>query len=109
MKRYKVEYTAGAEADIINIRNYIARELKNEFAAIEIARGIVSVCDALAIFPKGSPVWDRKHGEELRLAHYKNYAIIYYIHDNDLTVTIHAVIYSRRDIRRLLAEQRRLS
>lgn len=102
MKKYTVEYTVGAKLDIADIENYIASFLDNPVGAARIAMELLDTCDGLSVFPKRSPVRVKLDGKELRFTHKGKYTIIYYIHGD--FVTIHSVIYSRRDILAILKD-----
>ena len=98
MKQYKVIYTPVAEASL----GRIFEDLESPRAAATAVRKILAKCDALAVFPGEAAVWQKMNGEELRLMRVGHYTVIYYIHEKEGMVTIHDVVYSRRDIAAML-------
>ena len=102
MTRYTVVYSALAERDILQILDYVENSLADVRAALNVARNIYAQCEALAIFPRVSPVRFRLNGMELRFAHAKKYTIIYYIKEDSKQVIIYMVVYSRRNIDNIL-------
>lgn len=99
MAGFRVEYSELAAESLIKLQRYIARKLLNPDAAIRQTDRIMSACESLSIFPRMHRVrkTDSK-GRQLRFFPVDNYTIVYSIDDENHTVNILHVIYSRRDI-----------
>ena len=102
MKKYKVKILPQAEYDLASIGDYISNELSNQLSAQKILSRILAACNSLSTFPHRSPVFYEHSNKKLRAIHIKNYTIVYHVDDNSRSVEILAVIYSRRDIEKLL-------
>ena len=97
---YTPQLTPQARADIADACRYIAFELENPQAAINLANGIYGIIYDLGVMPKRNPVWPREpwQSREVRWTAYKNYHIFYSVDDPTATVRILRVFYNRRNV-----------
>lgn len=99
---YQVSYSAAAKRDIESIYNYISHTLANPASATAIIDQILKKCDALSLFPEVTPIRYARHDREYRLIQVHHYMVVYTIAQSPHTVTIHRILYSRRDISAIL-------
>ncbi len=97
---YTPKLTSQAIVDIADACRYIALELENPHAAVELANGIYDVIFSLETMPCRNPVWPREPwlSRKVRWAGYKNYNIFYSVDDESAIVKIMRVFYSRRNV-----------
>ena len=97
---YASQLTPQAKADIADACRYIAVELENPQAAVDLANGIYEVIYSLDVMPKRNPVWPREpwRSSEIRWTVYKNYNIFYAVDDAAAVVKILRVFYNRRNV-----------
>ncbi len=97
---YILQLTPQAKADIADACHYIAFELENHQAAIDLANGIYDVIFALDVMPNRNPVWPREpwRSRSVRWTGYKNYNIFYAVDDESATVNVLRVFYNRRNV-----------
>ena len=97
---YSSQLTPQARADIVDACRYIAVELVNPQAAVDLANGIYEVIYSLDVMPKRNPVWPREpwQSREIRWAAYKNYNIFYVVDDTAAIVKVLRVFYNRRNV-----------
>ena len=97
---YAPQLTLEAKADIADACRYIAVELENPQAAVNLANGIYGVIYGLDVMPKRNPVWPREpwRSHEVRWTAYKNYNIFYVVDDAPAIVKILRVFYNRRNV-----------
>ncbi|MBQ8991862.1 type II toxin-antitoxin system RelE/ParE family toxin [Candidatus Saccharibacteria bacterium] len=102
-KRYRVVILDRAERDIENAFGYIYFELSNPIAAYNTYDGIISKIKSLSIFPAGYDSLEIGpwRGKGYRKIHYKNYTIIYKIHEDDNLVVVTNITYSHRNFSNL--------
>ena len=86
------------------VYDYIYFILENPMAAERIKSGILKRCNSLRIMPKAYLARHKRGETELRLVHSGTYTIVYYVDDKNKKVVIHDIIYSRRDIVKLLSD-----
>jgi plasmid stabilization system protein ParE len=101
---YKLEYLPIARQDMIDIAQYISRELLNPLAAEKLAKEMIESADKLRDFPYANRVYNpiRPLEYEYRRLIVENYLMFYYIDEESKTITIARVIYAGRDYERLL-------
>ena len=102
MRKYEIKFLPRFGKSLKMVYDYIFFELHNPMSADKIEAGIKRKCLTLAAFPKVSPVKKRVGGKSLRFVHYQNYTIVYRVDDEKKNVIIYDVIYSRRDIEKML-------
>ena len=102
MYKYSVEYTPGSDLDIIEIYDYIYYTLKNPLSAEKIITKIRQKCNSLAVYPRGYAVRLSSNGLDFRFAHISSYTIVYHIDNDSRKVFIDYIIYSHRDIAKLI-------
>ena len=97
---YTPQLTPQAKADIADTCRYIAVELENPQAAVDLANGIYEVIFGLDVMPKRYPVWPREpwRSREGRWTAYKNYNIFYAVDDAAAIVKVLRVFYNRRNV-----------
>lgn len=101
---YKIEYLQTALADIKEIATYISKELSNHEAAIKLTEKIIEAANSLSDFPYGRPVYYpiRKLDHEYRTMLIDNYTIFYWIYEEKKRVIIARVIYSKRNLSKII-------
>ena len=97
---YAPQLTPQAREDIAEASRYIATELENPQAAIDLVNGIYDVIYGLDVMPKRNPVWPREpwRSREIRWTVYKNYNIFYAVDDVAAIEKILRVFYNRRNV-----------
>lgn len=101
---YELEYLPIARMDMLQIVQYISRELKNPEAAEHLATEMIHAAESVLIFPYSTPVYQpiRTLKREYRKIVVQNYLMFYWIDEEKKVVTIARVIYAKRDYGRLL-------
>ena len=101
---YKIEFLQTALDDLKEITLYISKELSNPEAAYKLAETIVEKANSLSDFPYGRPVYNplRELEKEYRTIYIENYNLFYWIEEEEKTVMIARIIYSKRDITKTL-------
>lgn len=95
MKRYKVDYTELARAQLLDLYLYIAREAGPHIARAFVRR-IEDQCERLGVFPmRGSPRDDLMSG--LRTLSFERRVVIGYLVEGE-AVWIVGVSYGGRDL-----------
>ena len=96
---YQIEFLPVARQDLTDITLYIAQTLKNEKAAYRLAEELVEAAERLGIFPYANPVYQplRPLSYEYRRVSVKNYLLFYTADEPGKTVTIHRIIYAKRN------------
>ena len=95
---YKVAYLPLALHDLLSIGKYIKEKLHNPQAAEDLAEEIVAKIENLKDFPYANRIYLplKKLKQEYRRMVVKNYLIFYWVDEENKTVTVARVIYSRR-------------
>lgn len=96
---YKIEITSLAEQDLEDAADYIAFELKNPVAAVNMVKGIRKQINSLKTFPECNELDEDSILAEfgIRMDYYKNYKI-YYVIERDVIIVIrilHMLVNSR--------------
>ncbi|MBR2948544.1 MAG: type II toxin-antitoxin system RelE/ParE family toxin [Lachnospiraceae bacterium] len=99
MLNYKIEITSLAEQDLEDAADYIAFELKNPVAAVNMVKGIRKQINSLKTFPECNELDEDSILAEfgIRMDYYKNYKI-YYVIERDVIIVIrilHMLVNSR--------------
>ena len=99
MLKYKLEITGLAEQDLEDAADYIAFELKNPSAAVNMVKGIRKQINSLKTFPERNELDEDPILADLgiRMDYYKNYKI-YYVIEEDVIIIIrilHMLVNSR--------------
>lgn len=81
MKQYKIEITDLAEMDLERAGDYIAYELKNPTAAVNIVRGIRKQINTLTNFPERNELDEDELLAQLGIR--QDYYKIYYVIEED--------------------------
>lgn len=101
---YKLEYLPVARQDMVEIVQYISRELCNPVAADQLALEMIEAGDSISKFPYANPAYipvrPLKHEYRKRLV--RNYVMFYWVDEAEGLITIARVIYAKRDYNRLL-------
>lgn len=105
MKQYKVRITDKALADMEEIYNYIAIQLKAPENAMGQYNRIAEAIEGLQIFPERAKLMESKPERMMGLRQLvvDNYSVFYVIEDMQVIVT--RVLYSAMDISRRLLEE----
>lgn len=104
IKRYSVQVTKQAEAQMREIALYIAVQLQNPAAALALLDAFEKMLDSLREFPQrialaGEEPW-RSQG--VHKAVIKNYLMYFWINEEEAVVKVTAVVYSGRSQRSAL-------
>lgn len=99
MKKYQIEITAPAEADLAETVRYVARELREPTAALRLLRSIVEAVESLEQMPYRYPLANDEYLSKagIRILPVKKYLIFYTADDQTETVTVVRILYARRD------------
>ena len=95
---FNIHYSEDFEEDLRGIYTHVAYNLQNPLAASELVNRIISVAEALRIFPKIHRVRRKKSGKEIRITIAKNFNILYSVDDGKNVVNILRALYGRRNI-----------
>ena len=100
MSEYSVVITPEAEADIDNLWGYITYELESPDSAYKIVEDLYDEMGKLGSMPKRFRVIPREPWKSrgVRFMFVHNYRIHYIVNDDQMTVTIFSVMYSRADL-----------
>ncbi len=101
MKRYRIEMTELAEQDLEDAGDYIAFELLNPKAALDMVQGIRKQVNGLEYFP------ERNELDEdpilatfgVRMDYYRNYKIYYVVNNETYIVYIIRILHMLVDSR----------
>ena len=94
--KYRIIYAPSAIYDLDEIYEYIAGKFYTPDTAERQVARIIKAAETLAVFPKMYRV--RRKNTGMRVCPVDNYLIVYRVDDENRTVNILRVIYSRRDI-----------
>ena len=101
---YKLEYLPAARQDMVDIVQYISRELCNPVAANRLAIELIKAGDSIPEFPYANPAYIpiRPLKHEYRKLSLQNYIMFYWVDESEQLVTVARVVYAKRDYHRLL-------
>lgn len=101
---YNLEYLPIARQDMIEIVQYISRELGNPLAADRLATELIEAGDGIPTFPYANPPYTpiRPLKHEYRKLLVRNYYMFYWVDEDKKMVTIARVVYAKRAFDRLL-------
>ena len=101
---YHLEYLPIARSDMVEIVEYISKELFNPSAAEKLANEMIQTAQRLTEFPYISPIYHtiKPLKYEYRKLIVKNYILLYYVEENAKKVVVARVVNARRDYERLL-------
>ena len=104
MKSYRVEITALAKQDIIDIFNYIADMLAVPNSAVKQYMRLQEAILKLDSFPERGSIYKgmSQKTKDLRFILVDNYVVYYHIDEERHTVYIYRVLYSRRNVNTIL-------
>lgn len=99
---YHIKVTEKADNDIRNIYEYIAYELRSPGNAGNQLNRIEKCIMSLEYMPKRYRLYDREPWKSrgLHLVPIDNYCVLYFVNDENMTVSIMRVMYGGRDIRK---------
>ncbi len=99
MKQYKIEITELAERDMESIGDYIAYELRNPMAAVNVVKGIRTRINSLLYFPEGNELDEDEILACLgiRKTYYNRYKIYYIVYQNTIYIVriLHMLVDSK--------------
>ena len=101
---YRLEYLPIARRDMVEIVEYISKELLNPLAAEKLADEMIQTAERLTEFPYISPAYRpiKPLKNEYRKLIVKNYILLYFVDEKNKKVVVARVINSRRDYEKLL-------
>ena len=94
--KYRIIYSPSAIYDLDEIYEYIAGEFFSPDTAQRQITRILRAAETLAVFPKMYRV--RRKNTSARICPVDNYMIVYSVDDEEHTVNISRIIYSRRNL-----------
>ncbi|MCL2213440.1 MAG: type II toxin-antitoxin system RelE/ParE family toxin [Oscillospiraceae bacterium] len=99
MKEYKVLTNDTAKQEILNIRRYISKELKEPLTAKNVYNSINSAIKTLTQLPLRFPIVDTEphKSREIRKMPVKNYYVFYVVDEEESNVHVLSVMYNRRN------------
>ena len=95
---YNILYSALSRKDLNDIFDHIAYVLLEPSVAAAVVRRIEKAVRGLEYMPEKFRVYKVLSGCEVREVSESNYSIFYSIDKSDMTVRIHRIIYSGRDM-----------
>lgn len=106
-EKYQVVLVPEAQEDIRSIVRYIAFELRSPDAALDLEEAFYAEIKKLSYLADSlRPVEEEPwHSAGVRKIQVKNYYVYYYVDRSSLTVSVIAVIYTRRDQVRQIGER----
>lgn len=99
MLRYKIKMTGYAEQDIEEIGDYIAFQLRNAKAAVNMTKGVRQVIKSLAVNPERHELDsdDMLAKAGVRRYYYKDYKIYYMVYKAECSVVVLRILHTRVD------------
>lgn len=96
---YNLEYLPVARRDILEIAKYISHKLENPMAAERLVTALIEKGERLRDMPYLNPVYTpiRPLSYEYRKAKVNNYLMFYRVDEQEKTIIIMRVMYSKRD------------
>ena len=104
MPSYKVEYLSLFRKDLKETVGYITKTLKAPVAAVTLTKGLFKSIDRMAKSPYIYKIYTstRPLSTEYRMMMVKNYAVFYFIDEQNKTVKIYRMLYGRRNFDQLI-------
>ncbi len=104
MKKYSIMITEPAEADLLEIADYIANELKEPSAAQQLMARLVESIFVLEQLPfRYALVSDERLAYQgIRKLAVENYLVFYIVSEKNKLVTIIRILYGKREWNNLL-------
>ncbi len=101
---YKLEYLPVARQDMIEIVQYISKDLQNPMAADQLATELIEAGDSIPGFPYVNPAYVpiRPLKHEYRKLLVQNYFMFYWVDEGKQLITVARVVYAKRDYEHLL-------
>lgn len=101
---YKLVYLPIARRDLVEVVQYVARDLCNPEAAQRLAVDLVNAAENAAEFPYANAgyVSIRRLKHEYRRTIVHNYVMFYWVDEVKHEVTIARVLYVKRNLEKLL-------
>ncbi len=101
---YRLEYLPAARQDMVEIVQYISKDLKNPAAAERLATELIEAAESVAPFPYANPSYTplRPLSHEYRKLPIKNYLLLYWVNEEKKLVTAARVVYAKRDYGRFM-------
>lgn len=103
---YKLEYLPVAQKDLVEIVEYISKELNNPDAAERLSEKIIGAAENICSFPYAYPAYVpiRPLKHEYRKLVVRNYLMFYWIDNASQVVTIARVIHAKRNYSQMLLD-----
>jgi len=107
LEKYKVIIEEPAGQDLRDIYKYIAETLMEPQTAERLVKRIRKAIEGLDQMPERFPLYDSEpwRSEGIRRLNIENFAAFYIVVKDNLTVSVLAVMYSGRDIDKILIEK----
>ena len=101
---YRIDFLPIDRQHMIDTAQYISDTLGNPSAALRLADEMEAALERTSSFPYANPVYApiRPLSHEYRKSLVGNFLILYWVDEPSKTVTVARVVYSRRDVERLL-------
>ena len=96
--RLKLQFTSDAEADLIDIGDWIARD--NPARSVSFIKEVQLSCMTLAMMPRAYPLVPRYEQFDIRKRNHGRYLIFYRINGDQIEIL--RVLHSARDYESLL-------
>ena len=106
MNDFKVIITPDAEADLIELDDYITFELMAPDTAISYIRDIRTKISELRKSPKKYRLVEDEpwHSRGVRRMNAKNFAVFFYVYEEYSEVYVQNIVYQKRDLPRVLTK-----
>ena len=100
---YNIFFTDISKKELRQIYLYIKINLDSPLTAKELIKTIIISIKNLNFMPKRFPIYKKlDNGIIIRRMPVENFSVFYSVADKESTVVIHKVIYSKRDIDKLV-------
>ncbi|MBP5470469.1 MAG: type II toxin-antitoxin system RelE/ParE family toxin [Candidatus Riflebacteria bacterium] len=96
---YNIFFTDISKKELRQIYLYIKINLESPFTAKELIKRIIKAIQDLNFMPNRFPIYKKLYDEiTLRRMPIENFSVFYSVDESNQRVTIHKVIYNKRDI-----------
>lgn len=96
----KLKWAAEARANFLEIAGYFAEY--SQTSSKKWRKGVYNSVQRIKTFPRSGRIVPEKNWEYLREALYEDYRIIYFLDDEEETITIVTILHGRRDVEKIL-------
>ena len=100
---YNISFTDISKKELRQIYLYIKINLESPLTAIELIKTIIKSIKDLNFIPNRFPIYkELNNGIIIRRMPVENFSVFYSVDDKEQSVVIHKVIYSKRDLDKLI-------